>query len=867
MPAPPAPNASRLLLTAFASSPHATDARLPRYRTSFVGRDAELGALVRLLADPDTRFVTLVGRSGVGKTRLAVEAGRHPDLATRGDAVLLELGAVAADGDVASLLAEALGTDRVPGQSAEDAIRRHFRSAPAVVIADDVDRVLGASAALVDLLSASPMSVVLATAQRSTGIAGERVLRLDGLGVPDEAMADRRALFAHPAVALYADRAAAVDPRFRLTAANVEDVARLARRLDGLPLAIELGAARAHILSPRDQLAALDAHSPLELRSRAGAARPARHRDVRSAVAVSYEAAGERARLVLRRISIAADAVTSDRVRDLVPERGWTLADVLDALGELVDLGLADIDRRGSGEPRFRLHPTVAAYGQERLAAEDDEPSVRRRYAAAVLAAARATRTMPRRRQVEALAEAATELHATFSWLADAGDAQGALELAADLGPLWAQRGLFHGPGSTLEAMLAEAERGSASVHPGTLAHAQLWWVRLVIHDASPSAHREAVVARLDRAAATARASSDVRLLLFALECRVWAVFVTGDMGATQAAVAEGLPLAKREGDATVARRFSYWAAMLAHLAGDLPAALRLARPALEGALRDRDLIDTIRVCALLWRIPANTPGLPPTVPSAEALLAASLEAGEVVEASLLYAVLVGHALHAGDVTAAARWATHGLKLAQELGAWYAAGMTTTGLILVAHRLGEHATVAALYGTLTPVLREVIVGLGPLAPMFRASADASRTALGADMFDRAAADAAVLDRDAAIERASVFAHSLLRAAGEPTAAAAPDAPPARRRSRAALAIPAAETPGRPEHLTPRELDVLRALMTGATNGAIGAALGLRPKTVMHHSVSIYAKLGVRGRTEAAAWAFRNGLGDPAPARD
>ena len=855
----------RPALTAIASPEPVTppESRLPWYRTSFVGRGAELAEVARLLADPGTRFVTIVGRSGVGKTRLAVETGHDPFVAARGTPVLVELGHAHDAGDVASLLAEALETGHVAGQSAEDAIRRRLRSEPAIVIADDVDRVPGAGAAVLDLLSESAGSVVLATAHRPTGIAGEHVIRLDGLDVPRVGSLDRGQLLANPAVILYADRAAAVDPGFRLTSANAEAVAELAQRLDGLPLAIELGAARAHILSPRAQLAALDEHSSLELRSRGGAARPARHRDVRSAVAASYAAATEPARLVLRRMSVAADAVTSERVRGLVTETGWTLASVLDALAELVDLGLADVDRRSDGEPRFRLHPTVAAYGLERLAAEDDEPAVRRRYASAVLAVARATRALPHRRRVEALAEASTELHAVFARLAagaNPSDADDALTLASDLSPLWAQRGLFQGPGSVLEALLGAAESGAIAVTPGTLARAQLWWTRLVIHGASLSEHRAAVVARLARGVTAARATGDDTLLLFALDCVVWAVFVTGDMQTTSAAVAEGLPLAERLGDRPAARRYAYCTAMLANLAGETATALRYAGPALEGALHDRDLLDTIRVCSMLWVVPPGTPGLPRSIPSAEALLHACIDAGEVAEASLLYATLTGQAHLRGAVGEAARWAIRGLDLAQQLGAWYAAGMTTAALVLVANGRGDHATVADLHGALTPVLPEVMVGLGPYVAVYRAALATSREAMGSAAFDQAAADAAIVDRDVAIDRAAAYAQSLLAATGAPAVQAVPEVDRPRPRA-ATLTIPKPETPGRPEHLTPRELDVLRALMTGATNGAIGASLGLRPKTVMHHSVSIYAKLGVRGRTEATAWAYRNGLAE------
>ena len=712
---------------------------------------------------------------------------------------------------------------------------------------------------------------------RAIGIAGERVLRLNRFDLPNPDTARTDELLDNPAVALYADRASAVDPAFRMTRANADDVAELARRLDGLPLAIELAAARAHILTPRAQLAALDEHSALALRSRRavaiGAAEQRRHVDLRSAVGTSYLAASEPARLVLRRMSVAADAVTSERVRDLVTEPGWTLADVLDALGELVDLGLADVDRGTGGDPRFRLHPTVAAYGREQLDAEEVALDVQRRYARAVMAMAATTRRTPHRRRLEVLAEASAELHAAFAWLSDAGDVEAALELAADLGPLWAQRGLFQGPGSRFEALLRAAESGEATVTPATLAHAQLWWTRLVIHDASASAHRDALIARLHAAIAAAREADDAALLLFGLHCMVWSVFVTGDMPATSAAVAEGLVLAERIGDRGRARGFAYSAAMLANMAGDVETALRYAIPALEDSLRDHDLIDTIRVCSMLWAVPPGTPGLPAAIPTPEALLQACLDAGELVEASLLYAALVVHTRGDGGPSGraeAARWAMRGLDLAQQLGAWYAGGMTTAALVLLAHELGHDEAVATLHGCLLPVLSEVSVGMGPYAPRYAAAIAESRNRLGESTFDRNAANAAILDRDVAIERAAAYAQSVVAAHSGPTIQAVPSnegtagdrpARSARQAKRAlvALARQSQPIPGTPERLTPRELDVLRALMTGATNGEIARSLGLRPKTIMHHSVSIYAKLGVRGRTEATAWAYRNGL--------
>ena len=204
-------------------------------------------------------------------------------------------------------------------------------------------------------------------------------------------------------------------------------------------------------------------------------------------------------------------------------------------------------------------------------------------------------------------------------------------------------------------------------------------------------------------------------------------------------------------------------------------------------------------------------------------------------------------ALAAGDHAQAATWCIDGLRLGQRTGALSSGGFALATLVVAASRRGDDTVAARLHGSLASAVPTLQVGISAQpAAIYFAAVDEARTRSGAAAFEAIAADGRRLAGDAALaaalEYASVLADRTL------PRIAADEGRPAEIR-----------TFGGVEHLTPRELDVLRLLARGDTNKGIAETLGLRPKTVMHHSVSIYGKLGVRGRAEATAWAYRNGV--------
>jgi predicted ATPase/DNA-binding CsgD family transcriptional regulator len=826
-------------------------------RTSFIGRGAERSEVRRLLAEPDTRVVTIVGRGGVGKTRLAVEIAHLEGPAWPGGAVFIEFDRSVEPELIAGVVGAALGSQAIEGQTAEEAIRRQLRLSPALLVVDDLDLAASAIDVLLDLVALSPATRILATAHRPSKHPLETVVRLQPLALAPDGLIDPAALAEVPAIALYVQRAAALDPDFELDDTNASAVAELVGRLDGLPLAIELGAARARILPPQAQLAALDGHSALDLRASRIDNRPERQREVRAVVGASYALAAEREQALLRQMAIFAGGCTSGRLRVVAGETRWTLAEVLDALVELVDLGLVEVDPDRDGEPRYRLLPTIAAFARERLDASGETGATEARHEVALLTAARRTHGLAGQKRIDALARDANELHQVFARLATQGRTQDALELACDLAPLWSVRGLFQGPGTAFSELVGSTESQHADIAVDVTARALLWWATLAVHRPSPTHDRDAIRRRIGRGVALARQSGDPELLLFALDAVVAAIFVTGDMAGAAAATVEGLPLAIVRGDRPAQTRFEYRAAILARAVGDLPRAAALAGSALARAIEDGDLRSSMYATFLLTALPPETPGMPSGVPTLEGLLESADRAGDRGAVALLLARIAAIKLDQGDIEVGAGWALRGLALAEDLGAWYASGFCIAALARTAASRGEAADAARLHGALTPIAAEVMAGFGPGGvELYEAALAPARANLGPGEFERLAADAALLDRDASVAAAAGYARSLLPD-DLATAVKRPDQPVMQGVRPALPAHPV--TPASPSPLTPRELDILRELMTGATNQQIAEVLGLRPKTVMHHSVSIYSKLGVRGRTEAAAWAYRSGM--------
>jgi predicted ATPase/class 3 adenylate cyclase len=360
-------------------------ADLPAQLTRFIGRRQELAQARTLLQRKEVRLLTLTGPGGTGKTRLALEiAGEWIDPFPDG-VVFVGLAAVQDPGLVLPTIAQALGTREAAGQSLLENLAAQLDDRRLLLVLDNFEQVLPAAAMVVELLAACPRLKALVTSRAGLHVSGEHVYPVPPLSLPDPATPDAAYdLTSSDAVALFVERARAVDPSFALTDANAPLLVELCRRLDGLPLAIELAAARARLLSPQALLARL--HRRLGLLKGGARDLPARQQTLRATLDWSYELLEPDERTLFARLAVFAGGCTLEAAEAVCGLEDDL--DVLAGLEALVDKNLLQPREGPDGDRRVVLLETVREYGLERLAERGEIDAVARRHADYFLAVA-----------------------------------------------------------------------------------------------------------------------------------------------------------------------------------------------------------------------------------------------------------------------------------------------------------------------------------------------------------------------------------------------------------------------------------------------------------------------------------------------
>jgi predicted ATPase/class 3 adenylate cyclase len=341
---------------------------LPRQVTSFVGRDQEVAAVVEAMAAAPV--VTLTGVGGVGKTRLALQAAAEALPRYRDGAWVVELGPVRDGAQVIDAVIGAFSLTVAPGTTPEGTVVGFLRNKQLVLIVDNCEHLIGAAAGMISTVVAScPGVAVLATSREGLAVAGERVIPVPSLSAPP-LDAGLGAVATSAAVRLFVDRALAVDPGFALSAANADAVAMVCRRLDGIPLAIELAAARTPTMSPAELVARLDRRFRVLAGGRRGAVE--RHQTLRAAIDWSYELLTPAQQVLLARMSVFAGGCTLDAVEAVCSGEPVDPDDVLDLLAGLVARSLVVAGHDGA-VTRYRLLETIRQYGEEHLGPDEAE--------------------------------------------------------------------------------------------------------------------------------------------------------------------------------------------------------------------------------------------------------------------------------------------------------------------------------------------------------------------------------------------------------------------------------------------------------------------------------------------------------------
>ena len=349
---------------------------LRKQRTHFIGRENELAECLRLMGE--TRMLTLTGIGGCGKTRIGIRLAETL-LASYPDGVwVVDLAPLQDPDRVPLTTAITLGLREEPGTPILDSLARHLATQRAIIVLDNCEHVIEATAAMVDeLLATSSELKLIVTSREGLGVAGERVYAVRSLKVPAATETqDLRAIEASESVRLFVDRARQVVPDFALTPESTLVVAEICRRLDGIPLAIEFAAARVELLSVEQIRAKLD--DRFRLLTGGSRALP-RHQTLQATIQWSYDHLGEDEQHLFRMLAVFAGGWTLAGA-SAVEQEGADEFEVLDLLGNLVRKSLIYVRRDGPQEPRYHMLETVRQYAQMRLDESGEADAARTRH-------------------------------------------------------------------------------------------------------------------------------------------------------------------------------------------------------------------------------------------------------------------------------------------------------------------------------------------------------------------------------------------------------------------------------------------------------------------------------------------------------
>jgi predicted ATPase/DNA-binding NarL/FixJ family response regulator len=776
-------------------------APLPTPLATLIGRDELVADVVALLGR--VRLVTLTGPGGVGKTTLALAAARARTDEFPDGVAFADLAPVDDPALVPVVIAQAIGVPEAGDDPSGARLVAALRDRRLLLFVDNFEHVIAAAPLIATLLASCPGLVALVTSREPLGLGGEHECPVSPLSLPDAVSASPHAVEESEAVRLFVARAQAAHPGFQLTTENAATVAEICRRLDGLPLAIELAAARIKVLPPAALLQRLDRRLPLLTGTRRDV--PQRQRTVRDTIAWSYDLLSPAEQVLFRRLSVftggftleAAESVAeggqTDRRTDgsdSPPSRLSAVPPALDGIASLIDKSLLQSMTGGFEEPRFTMLETIREFGLEQLVATGEEIAARDAHAACVLAIAE---RLAVETDVGGMGAGWAELEnehanarAALAWLARREDRATMLRLASAFTWFWIIRS-FH--------------------------HEGLAWLREAVQDApwSPALAHALHGASLFSAPIDAAQASGYAQALFE--------------GATEHGdprnAAIGLCLLSlaatfaEEGDDAAA--FAARARTTADTQGDLfPHAWARMRQGV--AAQDLDRLDDARAFH-------------------EESLALFREARfrPMVTVALSNLGMVAHIT--GGTKAAAGYYRDSLALAAELRErWVLADVLAMSADVAAQSPGGGATAARMIGAAEALLDATgYVLQGSERELTERSRARARRMLGDAAYEHERAQGRARSTEAAVAEAL---NALETVAG---------------------AAPHERSSANAHGLTERELEVLHLVAAGRTNAEIAEELFVSRRTVTSHVERIFTKLGVRTRAEAGAVARERGL--------
>ncbi|OLE34685.1 MAG: hypothetical protein AUG45_03795 [Ktedonobacter sp. 13_1_20CM_3_54_15] len=856
---------------------------LPVQFTPLIGREQEVAAVQNLLHRENVRLVTLTGPGGTGKTRLGLQvAAELCDLFPDG-VYFVNLALINDPAFVVPAIAQTLGLRQVAGQFLLERLKGELQQKQLLLVLDNFEQIVSAAPQLVDLLAACPSLKLLVTSREVLRVRSEHEFAVPPLAVPDPQHLPELAVVSHyAAVALFTQRAQAINPAFQVTPANARTIAEICVRLDGLPLAIELAAARVKLFPPQALLARLDQR--LQVLTSGTRDAPVRQQSLRNTIAWSYDLLNAEEQRLFRRLSAFVGGCTLQAIEAVCValDKSNEGGRVLDGVASLIDKSLLQQTEQEGEEPRLVMLETIREYGLEALETSGEMEAARLAHAAYYLRLSQQAEPKLEGAQqaiwLERLEREHDNLRAAMQWSLEQWEdgrcSEMALQLGAALHRFWQVRGHFIEGRIFLERALT----GGEGVAPTVRVKALYASGNMALDVDDPV--RAQVL--FEEGLALSRGLGDTAGIALFLEGLGWIGWYRGNYTTARRLAEEALARWREAGDKD---RIAWALHLLASLASQQGEYARARALCEEGVTTHRASGNKSGLAHALFQLAEVllvSQGDRATVHSLlEESLTLSKELGDKLGLANYLSLAGRLALQQGDASAARSLIEEGLALYRETGyrlegiseslsmlgkvaavqgdytaaralyeeslafpgkvdaVWTASSLE--GLAGVMAVQGEPALAARLYGA-AEALRER-VGT-PIPPVEHATYErlvaAVRTQLDEVVFASTWAEGQTMTPEQALAAQGQATIPAPVVAGQPSPSLA-------------------KLPSFPAGLTTREVEVLCLLATGLTDAQIAEQLVLSLHTVHAHLRTIYSKLGVTSRSAATRYAFEHQL--------